>query len=97
MVAAVVADTPEIAHDAAQRLDVRIEQEPHDVRLRADHPGLYAPETVNAGFPTDSVLGDVDAGLGQAQTTIDATYTTPALHNNAMEPHASLAMWDAAG
>jgi xanthine dehydrogenase YagR molybdenum-binding subunit len=97
MVAAVVAETPEIAHDAAERLDVRIEPEPHDTRLRADHPGLYAPETVNAGFATDSVIGDVDAGLAQAQTTIDATYTTPALHNNAMEPHASLAVWDTSG
>jgi xanthine dehydrogenase YagR molybdenum-binding subunit len=97
MVAAVVAETPEIAHDAAERLDVRIEQEPHDARLRADHPGLYAPESVNAGFPTDSVIGDVDAGLAQAQTAIDVTYSTPALHNNAMEPHASLAMWDASG
>jgi len=97
MVAAVVAETPEIAHDAAERLDVRIEQESHDARLRADHPNLYAPETVNAGFATDSVIGDVDAGLAQAQSTIDVTYTTPALHNNAMEPHASLAMWDASG
>jgi xanthine dehydrogenase YagR molybdenum-binding subunit len=97
MVAAVVAETPEIAHDAAERLDVRIEPEPHDTRLRADHPGLYAPETVNAGFATDSVIGDVDAGLAQAQMTIDATYTTPALHNNAMEPHASLAVWDTSG
>jgi xanthine dehydrogenase YagR molybdenum-binding subunit len=97
MVAAVVAETPEVAHDAAQRLEVRIDAEPHDARLRADHPDLYAPESVNAGFPTDSVIGDVEAGLAQAATTVDVTYTTPALHNNAMEPHASLAIWDAAG
>jgi xanthine dehydrogenase YagR molybdenum-binding subunit len=97
MVAAVVAETPEIARDAAERLDVRIEPEPHDALLRADHPDLYAPESVNAGFPTDSVIGDVDAGLATAATTIDVTYTTPALHNNAMEPHASLALWDASG
>ena len=97
IVAAVVAETPELARDAAERLVVQIEPEPHDARLRADHPGLYAPDTVNAGFPTDSVIGDVEAGLSAAATAIDVTYSTPALHNNAMEPHASLAIWDAAG
>jgi xanthine dehydrogenase YagR molybdenum-binding subunit len=97
LVAAVVAESPEIAHDAAERLDVQIAEEHHDVRLRADHPRMYAPEKVNAGYPTDSVIGDVEAGLAEARTTIDATYSTPALHNNPMEPHATLALWDAGG
>ena len=40
---------------------------PHDVVLRADHPELYAPETVNAGFPTDAEAGDLDAGLARGR------------------------------
>jgi len=35
----------------------------HDVVLRADHPGLYAPEKVNPNFPTDTAEGDVEAAL----------------------------------
>ena len=36
---------------------------PHDVELRADHPALYKPEKVNAGFATDSRTADVDAAF----------------------------------
>ena len=32
-----------------------------------------------------------------APVTVDATYTTPAQHNNPMEPHATLALWDGDG
>jgi xanthine dehydrogenase YagR molybdenum-binding subunit len=64
------------------------------VVLRADHPGLYAPEKVNPSFPTDTETGDVDAGLAGAQLVVDETYSTPAEHNNAMEPHATIAAWD---
>ena len=61
----------------------------HDVDAARDHPGALPPEQVNAGYPTDTRHGDVDAGArGGAACAIDATYTTPAEHNNPMEPHA---------
>ncbi len=94
IVAAVVADSLETARAAQSLVRVEVDAEAHDVVLRADHPGLYAPEQVNAGYATDSERGDVDAALAAAATTIDATYTTPPEHNNPMEPHASLAIWD---
>ncbi|MEV0406123.1 xanthine dehydrogenase family protein molybdopterin-binding subunit [Actinoallomurus sp. NPDC050550] len=93
IVAAVVAETLEIARDAAGALRIEYDAEPHDVRLRPDHPGLYRPETVNPGLPTDVEYGDVAAGLADAAVTVDATYTTPVLHNNPIEPHAALAVW----
>ena len=34
------------------------------------------------------------AALKEAVHTIDETYTTPAEHNNPMEPHATLAFWE---
>jgi xanthine dehydrogenase YagR molybdenum-binding subunit len=94
-VAAVVATTLETAREAAER-SVRItyDAEPHDVRLRADHPGLYRPGSITPGdTPADTSRGDVDAALARADVTVDAVYTTPATHNNPMEPHATIATW----
>ncbi len=97
IVAVIVAETPEIARAAEAALRIAYDAEPHDVRLRPDHPGLYAPKTVNPGLPTDSAKGDVEAGLAGAAVTVDVTYTTPTQHNNPMEPHAALAVWHADG
>jgi xanthine dehydrogenase YagR molybdenum-binding subunit len=97
LIAAVVADTYENARAAADAVRVTYEPADHDVGLRADHPGLYRPEVVNPGYPPDTERGDVEAGLVRAATAVDVTYTTPVLHNNPMEPHAAVALWDAEG
>jgi xanthine dehydrogenase YagR molybdenum-binding subunit len=94
IVAAVVADSLEVAREGAALVRVEYAQQAHDVELRDDHPGLYKPETVNPSFDTDSELGDPDRALAAAAVTHDATYVTPAYHNNPMEPHATLAVWD---
>ncbi len=94
IVAAVVADELETAQHAAGLVRVGYHALEHDVVLRADHPGLYAPEKVNPSFPTDTAEGDVEAALAGAAVVVDRTYTTPAEHNNAMEPHATVAIWD---
>ncbi|MEV4274480.1 xanthine dehydrogenase family protein molybdopterin-binding subunit [Actinoplanes xinjiangensis] len=93
-VALVVADTLEAARRAAQVLHLEIEAEEHETVLRTDHPGVYEPETVNPGYPAATVHGDVDKALATADVTVDVTYSTPALHNNPMEPHATIARWD---
>jgi xanthine dehydrogenase YagR molybdenum-binding subunit len=92
-IGAVVAETPEIARQAADLVRVDYAEQPHDVVLRADHPGLYAPAHVNPGFPTDTSDGDVDRALASAAVRVDATYTTPIEHNNPMEPHTTVAIW----
>jgi xanthine dehydrogenase YagR molybdenum-binding subunit len=93
-IALVVADTLEAARRAAQVLHLEIEAEEHETVLRADHPGVYEPETVNPGYPAATVHGDVEKALATADVTVDVTYSTPALHNNPMEPHATIARWD---
>lgn len=93
IVAAVVAETPEVARQAAGLIAVTYEQQPHDVELRAGHPSLYKPEKVNANFDTDSLSGDPDAAFAAAAFTHDATYSTPYYHNNPLEPHATIAAW----
>jgi xanthine dehydrogenase YagR molybdenum-binding subunit len=97
LIAAVVADTLENARAAAEAVRADCAARPHDVRLRADHPGLYTPDKVNPNFPAVTEHGDVAAGLAAAAVRVDTTYTTPVQHNNPMEPHAALAAWDSGG
>jgi xanthine dehydrogenase YagR molybdenum-binding subunit len=94
IVAAVVAETPETAREGQRLLRIEYATEPHDVVLRADHPDMYTPEKVNPNFPSDTAQGDFDGAIAAAEITVDATYSTPAFHNNAMEPHASVAIWE---
>jgi xanthine dehydrogenase YagR molybdenum-binding subunit len=93
IVAVAVAESLEAAREAAEAVRVDYDAEPHDVVLRADHPGLYEPDHVNPSYETDTERGDVEAALASAAVSIDATYTTPAQHNNPMEPHATVAAW----
>ncbi|HYH88810.1 MAG TPA: xanthine dehydrogenase family protein molybdopterin-binding subunit, partial [Solirubrobacteraceae bacterium] len=94
IVAAAVAESLEAAREAAAAVRVEYASAEHDVELRLGHPGFYKPEKVNPSFPTDVAHGDLDAGLEAAEVVVDETYTTQPLHNNPMEPHATLAVWD---
>jgi xanthine dehydrogenase YagR molybdenum-binding subunit len=97
VVAAVIAESLESARHAAELVRVDYDISDHDVVLRRDHPGLYKPDKVNPNFPTDTETGDVERALRAAPVTVDATYTTPAEHNNPMEPHATIAAWENGG
>jgi xanthine dehydrogenase YagR molybdenum-binding subunit len=93
LVAAVVAETSEIARHAAELVRVSYHEQPHDTELRADlHPPAQA-----AGFRIDTVEGDVDAALESAPVRVEQTYTTPMEHNNPMEPHTTVAIWNNTG
>ncbi|MFC6082593.1 xanthine dehydrogenase family protein molybdopterin-binding subunit [Sphaerisporangium aureirubrum] len=96
-VAAVIAATYEQAREAARTLHVEYSAEPHDVELRADHPGLYRPSHVNPALPADTLRGDPEAALAAAPVVVDETYRTPAEHHNPMEPHATVAVWEGDG
>lgn len=93
-VAVVVAASLEQARAAAEELRVSCTPQEHDVVLRTDHPALYTPEKVNPDFPAETSTGDVVAALQQAACVVDQTYSTPAEHNNPMEPHTATAQWD---
>jgi xanthine dehydrogenase YagR molybdenum-binding subunit len=94
-VAAVVAETLETARYAASLVRVSYSEQPHDVELRADRDDLYAPERVNPDYPTDTEEGDFDREFSSAAVRLDETYTTPMEHNNPMEPHTTVALWEA--
>jgi xanthine dehydrogenase YagR molybdenum-binding subunit len=93
LIGAVIAETPEVARHAAGLVRVHYEEQPHDVELRADRDDLYKPEKINPALPTDTSQGDVEAALAAAPVTLDATYSTPMEHNNPMEPHATVAVF----
>ena len=92
IVAAVVAERPETALEAAALVRVEIDAEEHDVVLHTGHAGLYRPEQV-AHRPVESARGDVAAAAREADVVVDATYATPAQHNM---PMASSTAWSAA-
>jgi xanthine dehydrogenase YagR molybdenum-binding subunit len=97
LIGGVIAESAEIARHAVGLVTVHYDSAAHDSELRADHPGLYAPEQVNAGHPTATSDGDADAALRDAEVVVDQTYRTPHEYNNPMEPHACIAIWDSDG
>ncbi|MEU3274200.1 xanthine dehydrogenase family protein molybdopterin-binding subunit [Saccharomonospora sp. NPDC006951] len=93
LIGAVVAETPEIARQAAGLISVDYEVREHDTAFSADRDDLYKPDVVNPSFATDTLTGDPDRAFAAAERAVDAVYTTPMYHNNPMEPHATIAVW----
>lgn len=94
LIGGVIADSAETARHAASLVRVEYEEDSVDAALSADHPKLYKPDEVNAGYESDTSEGDVEAALRDAPIVVDNTYTTPHEHNSPMEPHACIALWD---
>jgi xanthine dehydrogenase YagR molybdenum-binding subunit len=91
-VALVVATTFEQARAAANLVDVEYAVEPGRFDFAARQGEAYAPKVVNGGFPTDTAVGDFDAGFDGAAVKVDQTYTTPYYFSQPMEPNACLAV-----
>lgn len=93
-VGVVVAESSELARQAADLVRITYAERPHDSELVVDHPGLYKPDKANAGHEPDTATGDVAAAMATAHATVEQTYTTAMYHNNPLEPHATTALWD---
>ncbi|MEV6564733.1 xanthine dehydrogenase family protein molybdopterin-binding subunit [Streptomyces kronopolitis] len=91
-VALVVAETPEQAREAAEALEVRYDQEPHEAVFAAGHPDRYTPQ--GSEPPAETAKGDLAAALAASAVVVDAQYTTPEEHHHPMEPHAAMARWE---
>jgi xanthine dehydrogenase YagR molybdenum-binding subunit len=94
VVALVIAESSEQARAAAEALPISYAEGDHDVLFRTDHPEIYTPEKVNPNFPSESSVGNVDGAFDAAEVRVQAWYSTPAEHNNPLEPHATTAQWD---
>lgn len=90
-VALVVADTLQRAQAAAALLVVEYEPEEGEFVLK-DQEG-YAPETANAGFATDTAVGDFEHDFAGAPVRLDRAYRTSHQAAHALEPDACQARW----
>jgi xanthine dehydrogenase YagR molybdenum-binding subunit len=97
-VAVVVADSHERAQYAASLLRVRYERTPSVTTIDEGRASAYEAERLFGGLmPGRTERGDVDAALAAAHVRLDLSYRLSANHHNALEPHATTAVWDDGG
>ncbi len=102
-IAAVAADTLEQAEDAARAIRIEYESLPFVTDVAAarqpDAPRVHAGQDNIRPLPSphgpDGDRGDVHEGLAQADAVIETRYETNVAMQNALEPHGSVAWWDA--
>ncbi|UUN25258.1 xanthine dehydrogenase family protein molybdopterin-binding subunit [Streptomyces sp. FIT100] len=89
-VALVVATTLEQARAAGDLVEVEYTVGRGRFDFAEQEDEVYIPKVVNAGLPTDTAVGDFDAGFDSAEVRVDEYYTTPYEFSMPMEPHACL-------
>ena len=74
------------------------------VEYDADPPVVFGPETLKEAvqpprflWPVSSSVGNADEAIASSPVRIEQTYSTADRHHNPMEPHATIATWDADG
>jgi xanthine dehydrogenase YagR molybdenum-binding subunit len=96
-VAAVAAETPQQAWDAVRAIAVEYDVLPFVVdEHKALEPGAAAVQGDDnrVGEPETYSRGDVAKGFAEADTLLEATYTTAAEIHTPMELHGCVASWD---
>ena len=101
-VAAVCAESEEIAEAATRLIGVEYEVLPHVVDLEE---AIEAGRVTTSGATTSGghgeisesgkhSRGDAERALGQAEVVVDATYRTSTQMHNSLETHGAVAQWD---
>jgi len=96
-VAAVAAESEEIAEDALRLIDVTYTPLPFvvdlETALQPDAPKVWEGGNISQE-PKVYDRGDADAGLREADVVIDETFTTASVFHNSLEPHGCTASWE---
>lgn len=93
IVAVVMAETFEEAEHAATLVKVDYTSESPIFKLEENIEKAYKPAQASTGSETQVKRGNADESLKTASVKMEQTYTTPVYHHNAMEPHATVAVW----
>ncbi len=106
IVAAVAAETREIAEEALGLISVEYEELPASVDiLQAAQPGAPIIHGGHADKPKDgnvhgvyhAVSGDMETGFYESDEIIENVYTLPPVQHGHIEPHAVTACWEPGG
>ena len=92
-VAVVVADSPDTAQEAARLVRVTYAVEPAVTDFAAAQDSAV-PLRGTLLVLGEARTGDAERALATAPVAVDQRYTTPAQSHNALEPHATVAVWD---
>jgi xanthine dehydrogenase YagR molybdenum-binding subunit len=94
-VAAVAADTEEIAEDALRLIQVEYERLDHVVKedeaLKSDAPAVRGRDNTRRGEPQE--WGNLAEGRAAAAVTVEATYRTQVQTHTCLETHGLAAEW----
>jgi xanthine dehydrogenase molybdenum-binding subunit len=97
-VAAVAADTEEIAEEALRL--IQVEYRPlafvldAESALEADAPSVRGGTNLAGKAPVEFFRGNIDQGMKEAEIIVEQTYSTQATSPVALEPRYSLASWE---
>ncbi|MFO7830499.1 MAG: xanthine dehydrogenase family protein molybdopterin-binding subunit [Desulfuromonadaceae bacterium] len=96
VVAAVAADTPYQAQDAAQAIEITYKQLPsqtdYERALESDTPRIH--DNGNLVGRDTYERGDISTGLAEADVVLDQEYNTACQIHSPVEPHGCVANWD---
>ena len=99
-VAAVAAVTEQIAAEAAAKIKIEYDLltpvlDPLE-SLKLETPGIHAPA---ANIYQSKVIkkGDIEKGFAASDIIVEGTYRTQMVEHVPLEPHSTVAMWDANG
>jgi xanthine dehydrogenase YagR molybdenum-binding subunit len=93
IIAVVMAETFEQAEHAATLVKVDYTTEEPVFDLEKNIGKAYKTGPASTGAETQVSRGNADEALKTASVKMEQTYTTPVYHHNAMEPHATIALW----
>jgi CO/xanthine dehydrogenase Mo-binding subunit len=103
-VAAVAAESEELAEDALRLIEVEYERLPFVASLEAaaapGAPRVYPGGNVSgepgnvSGEPKSLERGDIKAGFAEADVIVEGEYTTQTALHNALEAHGATAQWE---
>jgi xanthine dehydrogenase YagR molybdenum-binding subunit len=95
-VAIVVAETLERAEHAASLVSVEYDVDAPAVSFEDEKAKAVVPKDI-LGEPPEINIGDANQAFAEADVSVSHVYRTPRYNHNALEPHATIAVWDDRG